>query len=174
MDFLNNVFGAVGDAAQKVARKSADAVEYSKIKYSVYDINNEIKKLYTEIGQCAYNCYISGNTTDLPISDKCEEIQELKKKLDEMQQRMDSLKFSIRCPKCGKSIKSDVSYCPFCGAALAKDVDGEVDGGEYSASAEPENTADSDESNADEEYYTSTFRVPEEQDGESGEEKPQE
>ena len=37
MDFLENVMSAVGSAAQTVVKKSGEVVEYSKLKYSMFD-----------------------------------------------------------------------------------------------------------------------------------------
>ena len=43
MDFLENVMSAVGSAAQTVVKKSGEVVEYSKLKYSMFDLSNSIK-----------------------------------------------------------------------------------------------------------------------------------
>ena len=42
--FLENVMSAVGSAAQTVVKKSGEVVEYSKLKYSMFDLSNSIKK----------------------------------------------------------------------------------------------------------------------------------
>ena len=47
MDFLENVMSAVGSAAQTVVKKSGEVVEYSKLKYSMFDLSNSIKNLYS-------------------------------------------------------------------------------------------------------------------------------
>ena len=52
MDFLENVMSAVGSAAQTVVKKSGEVVEYSKLKYSMFDLSNSIKNLYSQIAFC--------------------------------------------------------------------------------------------------------------------------
>ena len=54
MDFLENVMSAVGSAAQTVVKKSGEVVEYSKLKYSMFDLSNSIKNLYSQIGEAVY------------------------------------------------------------------------------------------------------------------------
>ena len=71
MDFLENVMSAVGSAAQTVVKKSGEVVEYSKLKYSMFDLSNSIKNLYSQIGEAVYISYKNHTPLDENVKDKC-------------------------------------------------------------------------------------------------------
>ena len=104
MDFLENVMSAVGSAAQTVVKKSGEVVEYSKLKYSMFDLSNSIKNLYSQIGEA------------------------LNDMLEELDDQLGGYKAIVKCPKCGKGVKDHCSYCPYCGEKLSEDVDAEFYG----------------------------------------------
>ncbi|HIV85864.1 MAG TPA: zinc ribbon domain-containing protein [Candidatus Monoglobus merdigallinarum] len=125
MDFLDNVKNVVGSAAQTVMKKSGEVVEYSKIKYAIFDINNTIKELSLEIGTAVYDSYEKDTPLDGSVKDKCAKIKELKEQLLGYVEQLESYKSMVRCVSCGKSVKNDCSYCPYCGSKLSVEADAE-------------------------------------------------
>lgn len=126
MDFLENVKDVVGSAAQTVAKKSGEAIEYSKIKYSMYDTGNSIKNLYTQIGEAVYKNYKSGESLSEELSELCSEIDSLGDKLEELSDRLGGMRSDVKCRSCGKNVRNDSVYCPYCGEKLAEDMAAEV------------------------------------------------
>ncbi len=127
MDFFDNVKNAVESAAQTVVKKSGEAIEYSKIKYSMYDTTNSVKSLYSKIGEAVYKSYKSGSPLDEDIKDLCAEIDALGVKLDDLADQLGGIRASVKCPSCGKNVKDECTYCPYCGGKLAHDVDAHID-----------------------------------------------
>ena len=125
MDFLDQVKKTAADVAQKVSQKSGELVEISKIKYEVYDLNSDIKKLYTEIGK---NVYALMRRDELPeeVSMKCEIIEAKLAKIEALKRKEKNLKQQITCPVCHRECGKDDAVCPYCGADLAVEVDAEV------------------------------------------------
>ena len=125
MEFLEQVKQTAAEVAQKVAQKSTELVEVSKIKYEIYDLNNDIKKLYSEIGKQVYAVMESN---DLPeeIAMKCEIIQAKLAKIDALKQKEKNLKHQATCPVCGRECTEDDNTCPYCGADMAVSVDAEI------------------------------------------------
>ena len=113
MDF-NDVKRIVGDTAKTVAKKSGEALEYGKIKYAIYDIQNDISKIFTQIGQDVYESYKNGDDA-ADFSEKCKVIDEKKCMIEELQADLAALKNSKKCSECGKMAKKDDAYCPACG-----------------------------------------------------------
>jgi len=112
MDF-QDVKKVVGDAAQKVAQKSGDAVEYGKTKYKIYDTQNEINKIFTRMGQEAYENYKNGVSFD-DISQSCDLIDAKKDEIEELEAKLTDLRNNKKC-NCGKTCKKDDAFCPACG-----------------------------------------------------------
>lgn len=125
MDFLDQVKKTAADVAQKVSQKSGELVEISKIKYEVYDLNNDIKKLYTEIGK---NVYALMRRDELPeeVGMKCEIIEAKLAKIEALKRKEKNLKQQMVCPVCNRECGKDDAVCPYCGAELAVEVDAEV------------------------------------------------
>ena len=116
MDF-NDVKRIVGDTAKTVAKKSGDALEYGKIKYAIYDIQNDINKIFSQMGQDVYESYKSGDN-EPNFSEKCQLIDEKKHMIEELQNDLAALKNNKKCSDCGKMAKKDDAYCPACGQSF--------------------------------------------------------
>ena len=114
---LQDVKKVVVEGAQKVAKKSGEALEYGKIKYAIYDIQNDINKIFTQMGQAAYEAHKGGDIGD-DITQKCELIDEKKHMINELQSDLAALKNSKKCDGCGKFVKKEDAYCPACGAGV--------------------------------------------------------
>lgn len=146
MDFFDNVKNAAQSAAHTVVKKSGEVVEYSKIKYAMFDTTNAIKNVYSEIGEAVYKSYKDGASLDENIEGFCLEIDSLSEKLEGLADQLGGIKASVKCGGCGKNVKEECTYCPYCGDKLAKDVDVEFEGAEsseyYSPSAD--DSADTD------------------------------
>lgn len=126
MEFLDQVKKTATDVAQKVAKKSNELVEVSKIKYEVYDLNADIKKLYTEIGKQVYNQMKNSEALPEEISMKCEIIEAKFAKIEALKRKEKDLKKQITCPVCQKECADTDEVCPYCGADLAVSVEVEV------------------------------------------------
>ena len=116
MDF-NDVKKVVSDTAQKVVQKSGEAMEYGKIKYKIYDIQNDISKIFAQIGQDVYEGYKDG-AASYDISQKCDIIDEKKEEIEELQAKLVELKNSKKCLACGRMTKKEDAFCPACGDAF--------------------------------------------------------
>lgn len=123
MDFLENVMSAVGSAAQTVVKKSGEVAQYSKIKYSMFDTTNSIKSLYAQIGEAVYKSYKNDTPLDDDVKEKCAEIDKLSEQLEVFAEQLSGIKSAVKCGECGKNVKEECTYCPYCGEKLAKDVE---------------------------------------------------
>ncbi len=89
MKFFENVKIAAGNTFRLVSKKTGEIVEESKTKYSIFDLNNEIEKIYTEIGKEIYAGYKSDtNVADL-IEEKCTKIDQLNDEIEVLRQKLD-------------------------------------------------------------------------------------
>jgi len=91
MDF-QDVKRVVGDAAQKVVQKSGEAVEYTKLKYKIFDIQNDINKIFTRMGRDVYASYNGGNVEDADIEKNCQLIDEKKSEIEALEEKLAELK----------------------------------------------------------------------------------
>ena len=75
MDFFENVKRAVSDTAQTVSKTSGKVADKVKTRYSIYDMNGEIKRILGEIGLEIYQSY-KNDEAELSdsILEKCREL----------------------------------------------------------------------------------------------------
>lgn len=126
MEFLEQIKQTAAEVAQKVAQKSSELVEVSKIKYEIYDLNGDIKKLYSEIGKLVYAQMRENDGLPEAIQMKCEIIEAKVAKIEALKRKEKDLKQHMTCPECGKECAESDDVCPYCGASLAVSVDAEV------------------------------------------------
>lgn len=92
MSFLKNLGDKALNTAKVVGNKSQDMVEISKYKMQISQIEGEIKKMKTEIGEVVYNAYSKGEASPSEqvvsicnnITAKYDEIEELKVKIEDV------------------------------------------------------------------------------------------
>ena len=89
MKFFENLKKAVIDTAEVAAKKTGDLLETSKTKYSIYDLKNEIEKIYTEIGEAVYRAYKEDVNISELLEKKCSEIDVLASEIDALKQKLD-------------------------------------------------------------------------------------
>jgi len=131
MDFLNQVKKTAADVAQKVAQKSNELVEVSKIKYEIYDLNSDIKKLYTEIGKLVYAKLKDSDSLPEDVQMKCEIIEAKLASIEALKNKEKDLKQHMVCPVCKRECAETDDVCPYCGADLAVSVDAEIMNGDF-------------------------------------------
>ncbi len=125
MDFMGKVEKAIG----RVAKKATEVKEISKIKYSVYDLNQDVKKLYTEIGKKVYQEMRESSALTEDIRLKCEIVEAKLARVAALQEKEAMLRDEadlVYCPICGQECDVKVNFCPVCGSSLVQEVKAEV------------------------------------------------
>lgn len=124
MDFFENVKSVVSDTAQTVIKKSGELVEASKVQYAVFDLKNDVKKLYTELGKLTYLAVKQEEDNSDEIQLKCDILCEKLAKIEALKNNGTISEF--KCPACGRKSDTAGSYCPSCGASMTVDADVEI------------------------------------------------
>ncbi len=125
MDFLENVKKVVTETAQTVAKKSGEVIESSKIQYAIFDLKNDIKKLYDELGRLTYFAVKHNEDNADEIQLKCDIIEEKLARIEALKNRTGEV--TAKCPTCGRKSDADGKYCPTCGADMTVDVEIDID-----------------------------------------------
>lgn len=128
MEFFENVKNVVSEATQTVVKKSGEFIDASKTKYAIFDLKNDINKLYAEIGRLTYMSVEEGEDHSDSVKMKCEIIKSKLARIDVLNNNSDRSDF--KCPFCGKPSDNTMSFCPSCGADMTVDVECEVSDGE--------------------------------------------
>ena len=113
-----------------VTKKAGEAKEMTKIKYQIFDLKGDVKKLYSEIGRLVYE--EMGMNPALPddVLMKCDILEAKLAKIAALQEKADTIsekKMDIVCPVCGNICSIEEDICPACGASLIENVEAELE-----------------------------------------------
>ncbi|MBR5155660.1 MAG: zinc-ribbon domain-containing protein [Clostridia bacterium] len=89
MKFFENLKKAAEKTVSTVAKKTGEIVEDSKTKYSIFDLKNEIEKVYTEIGKEIYAAYKEDRNVSEFIEEKCKTIDGFETSIEELRSKLD-------------------------------------------------------------------------------------
>ena len=120
MGILDDVVINVKSAAEFVGNKAGQIVDISKLRINISELNNEITKRYTELGQYIYDVKKNGEVNEEIVTEKIAEIDEFTAQLSAVVQEMGAMQNKVPCPVCGKQCQAETAYCSFCGAKLTK------------------------------------------------------
>lgn len=117
-ELFERIKNAVGKTAKDAVKVSGDAVEYTKLKFRIGELNDRIYKLYAELGKIVYMSTIDGTGDTDGADDICEEIGLLNRQLEELNAELGSVTNKTVCSTCGAKIDNDSVFCPKCGEKL--------------------------------------------------------
>ena len=113
---MEKIISEIKNAADKVAKKSNEIYEFSKVKLNIANIKSEIINNYKLLGKTVYE--VQKNE----LSDDADRIEEIIKNIDELNEKLTELlsvlstyKNEKICPKCNKNTDKDTLFCPACG-----------------------------------------------------------
>ena len=92
MDLFKNLGDKAKSTAKIVGEKSSDLMEVGKLKMSISQLENDIRRAKTDIGNIFYNAYANGG--DIPneeIISLCEEIKDKYDDIEELEEKIESL-----------------------------------------------------------------------------------
>lgn len=122
MDFkesVKDISKKVGNVAEKtyktVASKSTKIIEETKLKIKLSDTEEEISKMFEDIGLSVYEKYKSGEKIDTEVAKVCKRIEKLYKEIEQMDTKVLYLKNLRVCENCNEAIGVNNKFCPACG-----------------------------------------------------------
>ncbi len=123
MEFMKKVeeiSKIVGNTASNtyntVADKSGKLIEETKLKFSISDKENQIEKVYEEIGKTVYDMYKNGEDVGKVFTKECKKIDKYNTEISDMNTKILYNKGVRVCPECGEMISVESAFCQNCGA----------------------------------------------------------
>ena len=120
MDFVNDIAKKVSKVACDAGKKGGELVNKGKIRFALANLQSDLDELYEKLGRMRYDALTTGYFDD---DKEIEIITKIDSVLDDMEILKAELKAgaassSLGCPKCGKSVKKNTAFCPYCGEKL--------------------------------------------------------
>ena len=115
MTFFDSFKKTVSKTTKDVVKVSGDAVEFTKLKLKISEINDKIEKAYTEIGKEMYKSSVDEQVDAELVEQKCEFITNLKLECSKLEDELALLTNKKICPNCDFKNNSDSVFCSKCG-----------------------------------------------------------
>lgn len=118
---MEKILTEIKSAADKVAKKSSELVELSKIKLNILGTKSSIDEQFKKLGELVYS---SQREDSLDVTEKLEDvfakIDSLYEKLAELEETSAQVSNKKICPACKKVNVADAEFCSHCGADLTE------------------------------------------------------
>lgn len=118
MDIIEKIISNVEKTAKSVVQRSTDVVEITKLKMAISNAEAEAEELTLEVGRLVYDAYRSGEGNPELVEEKCEQIEALKKEIEDKRNQYAKLRNLKRCNACEYENEADAIYCCKCGTKL--------------------------------------------------------
>lgn len=127
--FFEDLGQKIAETAEKVTTKAEDAVEVTRIKNQIRNLECANKEDFMELGKKIYAHYQAGEDISAEYADICEAIQNRYESIQKYEKQISDVKGMTVCHSCGKSVskEKDSRFCPYCGERLSKDMEEAVE-----------------------------------------------
>lgn len=119
VDEISKIVGkTASDTYNTVATKSGKMIEDTKLKIAVSDKENEILKIYEEMGKTVYDSYKTGEDVGKVFTKESKKIDKLNTEIEDMEKKILYNKGLRVCDNCGELVSINNSFCQNCGDKL--------------------------------------------------------
>lgn len=117
-NFLEDFKKTFSRAAGKVAKKSGEVLETSKLTLAISAANSDIKDEYETIGKMVYAGYKDNVVSSDDVTVHCEAIDAKMAEIEEHRRKLNELKCVRVCTACNAEVSKSSTYCAKCGEKL--------------------------------------------------------
>lgn len=110
MDEIKRKLSDFGHDALREAIKIKDA---ASLTIDIATEDDKLKSHYVALGKLYFKLY--GDSPDMALEEKCNEIKRSETRLRSMRKQLAAYRGVARCEGCGKEIKGNAVFCPYCG-----------------------------------------------------------
>ena len=118
---LGDIMYKAKNAADIAGKKTGEVVEVGKLKFQVKQIESDIEKTYAKLGAILYESKKNTEDYEEIIALAISEIDALKEKQEDIEEKLRTVKQVIKCESCSKENEMNAHFCVRCGASLEEE-----------------------------------------------------
>ena len=126
MSFFDELGRKITDAGKAASDKAKDLAEVTHLNSVIKEKQAQADALTAELGEAYFNAHV--NDKNCEFYDKVDEIDNLKKAIDDCRSSILEIKGLVECPFCGTQFDADENCCPNCGKAIPRRAQSVVSG----------------------------------------------
>ena len=116
---MNDIKGTVLKFTNTIAKTSGELIKSTKLSINLASEEEKLKNLYTEIGKKVHEIYIYGGALGAAFDEHIKLVEAQRDKISELKNRIDAVKGTKTCVKCGRTMDRAAEFCPKCGQRSA-------------------------------------------------------
>ncbi|MEG1857971.1 MAG: zinc ribbon domain-containing protein [Pseudoflavonifractor sp.] len=117
-DTAVSVSEVAGTTARYAGKCAGQMVDVAKLNMKIFDLKAETTDLLREIGGLVYDAHLGKAGDQTAMDAILLKIDENRRDIDEVKDRIAVLKNTRACPHCGAACGKDDKFCKDCGGAL--------------------------------------------------------
>lgn len=121
MDLFNQLKEKITEGAHVAVKKGSEVIESTKINFDKMGKEQDLSKLYKEIGKLAYDSYKNKSPVEDELLEKFSKVDELILEIDSLKAKLGVIKNEVKCPSCSEIANKDDRFCTKCGYQLKED-----------------------------------------------------
>lgn len=130
-DAFDKLRSSINRGITTISVKTSSSLEKTKHKTHIESLKNDIRKLYSEVGEMAYNKWVNSDPDCASLERLFEEIQSKQKSIADLSEELNSIDerdnqilgnktekaptAKVICPSCGAGYENPVKFCRSCG-----------------------------------------------------------
>lgn len=118
MSFFDELGRKITDAGKAASEKAKDLAEVTHLNSVIKEKQAQADALTAELGEAYFNAHV--NDKNCEFYDKVNEIDNLKKAIDDCRSSILEIKGLVECLFCGTQFDADENCCPNCGKAIPR------------------------------------------------------
>ena len=115
MDFWDDVYKKVSDAANYTAKETGRLSELAKVKYNLMREKAKLEDAYKEMGELYYNQMKNSEYDDKIIALAYDKIEKSIVEIERLNTQANVINNTKVCKKCGEKLTKEMLFCPKCG-----------------------------------------------------------
>ena len=134
-DAFDKLKSSLNRGITTISVKTSSSLEKTKLRTHIESLNNEIQKLYSEIGKTAYDKWANGDPDCAALEQLFQQVQGNQQTIAELTEELNSIDArdnqilgtktekapepqGITCPNCGAKYETPVKFCRNCGSKM--------------------------------------------------------
>lgn len=109
---------AAGATARYAGKCAGQMVDVAKLNMKIFDLKTDINELLRKIGNVVYGAHLGSDSDQNTIESMLAELDEKHAAIEELKERIATLKHLRECPSCGAGCGRDDKFCKECGKEL--------------------------------------------------------
>lgn len=107
--------------AAAASKKAEELANVAKLKLDGAQLNQDIKKLFVQMGEFVYRSYRNAESGTEQIEQWCDQVDTKKEELRKNRAKINALLHKKVCPECSHANDEESIFCARCGAKLTED-----------------------------------------------------